>query len=159
MRKELPAMAERIFGLLLAAIGALWIHDGWRLGDEREYQFFDELGPDRYLILLGVILAATGVALVLGLVRSDAPEQDSAPFHLWPPSTAVTFTGALLVYAALLDVAGYTLATFLFCLIAFALAGRSWRSTLAGSLLTTAGSWLVFVRLAGMPLPRGFVGF
>lgn len=152
-------MAERIFGLLLAAIGALWIHDGWRLGAEREYQFFDELGPDRYLILLGSILVATGIALALRLLRSDATEQDSAPFRLWPPSTAVTFTGALLVYAALLDVAGYTLATFLFCLLAFGLAGRSWRSILAGSLLATAGCWLVFIRLAGMPLPRGLVGF
>jgi hypothetical protein len=159
MSKESPVMAERIFGILLAAIGVLWIHDGWQLGAEREYQFFDDLGPDRYLILLGTILAATGVALALRLVRSDAPEQESGPFRLWPPSSAARFTGALLAYAALLGVAGYTLATFLFCLLAFALAGRSWRSSLAGSLLTTAGGWLLFVRLAGMPLPRGFVGF
>lgn len=152
-------MAERIFGLLLVAIGALWIRDGWRLGAEREYQFFDDLGPDRYLILLGSIMVATGIALALRLVRSDAPAESSGPMRLWPPSSAVTFTGALVIYAALLDVTGYTLATFLFCLIAFALAGRGWRSILAGSLLTTAGCWMLFIRLAGMPLPRGFIGF
>ncbi|WP_375459938.1 tripartite tricarboxylate transporter TctB family protein [uncultured Enterovirga sp.] len=152
-------MFERIWGVLLAAGGLLFVWDGRRLGREaRADGMFDDLGPDRYIMLLGGLLAVAGVAIALQ-AKPDKEVQRQRP-ALWPPSLPVLFTLAIAGYALLMPWLGYTAATFLFFAVAFGMASRRpWQSTAAMSVVSTALSYVLFVRVANMPLPGGILGF
>lgn len=150
-------MIERIFGGLLALFGAILVWDGWRLGREaRPDGMFDDLGPDRYMMLLGGLLLAAGITIAVqakgGAVTWRRPV-------LWPLSSPVVFTLVMAGYALLTPLLGYTLATFLFFVAAFQLAHpRRWPVTVGISAAATAISYVLFVQLSDMPLPRGLVG-
>ena len=54
-------MSARIWGLVLAAIGVLFAADGWRITKaSRGTAAFDDLGPDRYLLLIGIEMGQVG---------------------------------------------------------------------------------------------------
>ncbi len=79
--------------------------------------------------------------------------------RFWPPSAPVTFTLCLAAYAALIPRIGYGVSTFLFFLAVFYFAGqRRWPVNLAMSAVAAISFYVLFVRLADMPLPKGIVG-
>ncbi|MCO5090105.1 tripartite tricarboxylate transporter TctB family protein [Bosea sp. (in: a-proteobacteria)] len=145
-------MSDRLWGVGLTIIGAVMIWDGWLLGqNERATSVFDFLGPDRYGMLIGALIAFCG--LVISLSRSTnaaAGEGNLAP---------VSFTIALSAYAAIMPWLGYTIATFVFFVAAFLLAGRrKLLPTLFAGAVSTAGFYFIFVYFADMPLPTGVFG-
>lgn len=156
-------MSERLWGLALVSIGVLWMWDGWKLWQsERADSMFDSLGPDRYLILMGGLLALTG--LIIGLTKpalsaagaSGSGERAERNPFFSPP---VTFTLVLVGYALLIPILGYTGSTFIFFLVAYFLAGRrNMVATLVTSTISAAVFYLLFPYLADMTLPRGILG-
>ncbi len=152
----------RIWGLLFIIFGAVWCWDGWRLEtSQREDSMFDELGPDRYLMVLGVIMLAVGITLFIKPPAGAA----NAKFSLdraawWPPRPPVTFTLALVAYTLLIPPLGYAASTFLFFLVIYHLAGkRTLPSTFAYSAVSAGIFYVLFEKLADMPLPVGPFGF
>ncbi|MEP9377374.1 tripartite tricarboxylate transporter TctB family protein [Aquabacter sp. CN5-332] len=152
----------RIWGYIFIAFGAVWCWDGWRLETtQRADSMFDELGPDRYLVVLGVIMLAVGVALALkpppSPLKLDIPEGGS---KWWPPRPPVTFTLAMIAYTIAIPPLGYAIATFLFFLLIFYLAGK--RSLVSNFAYGTASAvifYFLFDKFADMPLPVGPLGF
>lgn len=154
-------MSERLWGWALVLIGAVMARDGWRLWhDDRGDGMFDVLGPDRYIILMGGLLALCGIIIALSkpayALAGGEDEAEEKGNHRVP----FVFTAVLVVYALIIPVLGYTGATFLFFLAAYYLAGRR---RLVPTLLTSAFSatcfYLLFPYFADMPLPRGILGF
>lgn len=152
----------RIWGFLFVAFGAVWCWDGWRLETtQRADSMFDELGPDRYLVVLGAIMLAVGASLLLRPPPTPvhAGTVGGASFW-WPPRPPVTFTLAMAGYTFAIPLIGYTIATFLFFLVIYPLAGqRSARSVFIYGAVTAAAFYVIFDRLSDMALPAGPFGF
>ena len=143
-------MSDRIFGLfgVLLAIGyaaaAFLIEESF---------LSDAVGPKAFPLIIAAILGASSAFIAL---RPD-------PEPVWPPLTRLAEIAAaivvLILYAELLPVAGFVLAT------AFASGYLSWRlgsgpieAVLVG-VGTSVGIYVIFHLVLGLSLARGPWGF
>lgn len=143
-------MSDRIFGIfgILLAIGfavsALYIEESF---------LSDAVGPKAFPIIVAVVLGLSSAVIAL---RPDAEPQ-------WPALGRLVEIGAavvvLILYAELLPVAGFVLAT------AFAATYLAWRlgSSVIESVLTgigtSVGIHVIFHLVLGLSLARGPWGF
>ncbi|WP_176248265.1 MULTISPECIES: tripartite tricarboxylate transporter TctB family protein [unclassified Sulfitobacter] len=143
-------MSDRIFGVfgvLLAigfAIAASLIQESF---------LSDAVGPKAFPYIIAAILGLSSAVIAL---RPD-------PEPIWPPlGQLIEILAAavvMILYAQLLPVAGFVIAT------AFAAAYLSWRlgSTILGACLTGVGTsvgiYVVFHLVLGLSLARGPLGF
>jgi hypothetical protein len=152
----------RTQGLLLAFLAAVSILDGWRITREaREGANFDAIGPDRYLIALGVAMLAVG--LYLALKPSDTGSK-SAKEDADPSNTAlrslVSVTAALAVFALAMPYLGFTIGNFVFIAYLTRLFGDwPWWRSLCTAAVVTAVFYVSFVMVADVALPKGMLGF
>jgi putative tricarboxylic transport membrane protein len=148
-------MADRLLGLLFVLLGGASILDGFRV--TREYRasaVFDDIGPDRYAIAVGAILALLGIimiAMARGAPATATPDVERKSARI-PPFVAIPLL--LAAYIAVMPWVGYTLSTFLFMMVMFYVAGVRPlpRSLLYGG-VAGAVFYLLFVRISDMPLP------
>jgi hypothetical protein len=134
--------------LLLVALLWLWLV---RVGIP-DIPTEGEPGPRAFPLLLGILLA------VLGIAMTAWPSRELAARVTRRETAVAAGTFALLVlYAFLLERAGFIASTVL--VMALAMAGvmgmRRWMLVGSLSLGFTAGCWLIFDGLLGTPLPRG----
>ena len=143
-------MSDRIFGIfgIFLAIGfavsALYIEESF---------LSDAVGPKAFPIIVAVVLGLSSAVIAL---RPDAEPQ-------WPALGRLVEIGAavvvLILYAELLPVAGFVLAT------AFAATYLAWRlgSSVIESVLTgigtSVGIHVIFHLVLGLSLARGPWGF
>ena len=111
------------------------------------------VGPRAFPLAIGIGLAA--VALRIG-IRPE-PLGDPAPGADW--RAAWPSVVCFLLYAVLLEPAGYLPATTAFIAIEARLLGsRRWRRDLAASVLVAASIYVLFGSLLGIRLPAGILG-
>lgn len=142
---------ERWLGLTLVLLALVWL---WLVQiDIPDIRTEGAPGPRAFPNLLGAIL------LVLGLVTAALPSRDIA---ILPVTTRETVIAAgtfalLILYAFLLERAGFIVTTALVIAVAMLalLRMRRWVLVASLSLGFTAGCWLIFDALLGTPLPRG----
>ena len=116
-------------------------------------------GPGFFPLCLAVALCLAGAGLIVHALRA-APADAVAPVAD-PRRFAVGGTlASLLVYALVLELLGFLLATFALLVFFFrALQRQSWLVVVMGSLVTSLLSYLVFKTWLGINLPGGLVGF
>lgn len=117
-------------------------------------------GPGFLPFLSGLLMAGLALSTLVKSLRRERPA-DAAAFV--PPGAlprlAVTL-GALVLYAVLLERAGFLATTFLVMLAIFTLTARtSWAVGLAESAVVTGAFWWLFARVLKIPLPKGWLGF
>ena len=143
-------MSDRIFGvvgILLAiafAVSALVIEESF---------LSDAVGPKAFPLIIAAVLGLSSAAIAL---RPDPEPQ-------WPALGRLVEVGAavvvMILYAELLPVAGFVIAT------AFAATYLAWRlgSGLLGSIATGVGTslgiYVIFHLVLGLSLARGPLGF
>ena len=137
-------------GVLVAALGAVAASVAWPL------DFWSDFGPGPSFlpVSLGFGLVVLGIAVaVAGLLgHEDTPVSHG---NLRKP---MQVAGVMLVYLALLDIVGFTLATtlFFFVLIYWVESRRLWQS-LVLAVVASAAVYFVFVSLLKVPLPVGLL--
>ena len=143
-------MSDRIFGVfgVLLAIGF-----AIAASQIQESFLSDAVGPKAFPYIIAAILGLSSAVIAL---RPD-------PEPIWPPlGQLIEILAAavvMILYAQLLPVAGFVIAT------AFAAAYLSWRlgSTILGACLTGVGTsvgiYVVFHLVLGLSLARGPLGF
>jgi len=165
-------MAQALLGIALLVFGVASILDARRIGSTiRRRGTLDIVGPDGYLLGVGVLLLLLGVLLALQAWlqwRRAAPRDAGAAAAAAAAATATADEGgyahfaliaALLGYAVLLPIAGYAASTVVFLLAVFRIMGvRSWARSAAGALALTILFYVAFTRVADLPLPRGWHG-
>jgi len=152
-------MIQRILAGLMIAFGGFAVVDGFRLqANERPDAMFDDIGPDRYIIGLGGVLALIGLLMMLERrpVEALATGEDERASGVPPYVLLLAITA---VYALAIPYAGYTISTLVFLVLAFWVAGvTSLVRSLVYGVITAAVFWWLFIRLTAMPLPRGQLG-
>ena len=149
----------RAQGAILALLGAGSVLEALRITQEsREGANFDAIGPDRYLMALGILMAVIGLWLALRPPVTDQfgslPEQ---------PKVGSTFYLTMAMLAALtaaLPYIGFTVASFVFMAVMFhRFGGWSWLRSSAVSAVIAAIFHVAFIRVADVPLPHGYLPF
>ena len=147
-RRELAAAAVLLAFALLAITQAR----GLRFGTVAAP------GPGFFPLSLAVALSLVGLGLIVHAWRADAARAD-APTGLRRAAVVGTL-GSLLIYALVLEWLGFLLATFALLVFFFRVLQRqSWLVVVAGSLVTSILSYLVFKTWLGVNLPGGLFPF
>ncbi len=142
--------ADSTAALLALGVAAFIAWQGVELGLGRA----SDPGSGFILFWTGLIMAGLSVALLVqSLVDREAVAARFAGLR-W--GKVVYVVALLALYSAVLEFAGFILATFVLLLVLFkTVEPQSWRVAVAGSVLTTFGAWAVFVAWLGTQLPVG----
>lgn len=131
----------------LFAIGGIYMSSRLPLGTPLEPQ--PGFVP---LVICVFLLAISLIQLVISARRTDQSFENVGEHWKQPAALIV----GLLLYAVVLDYAGYIIATFaLSLLIMRVMEPGSWRTPLLVSFLLTAFSYVLFDRLLEVNLPEG----
>jgi putative tricarboxylic transport membrane protein len=142
--------------LMLLAVIWLWLAYTYIPGARSEA----EPGPRAFPVLLGFILLGLGAIVTASAFfasrQARADGELPAVMRREALITAGTFA-LLMLYAFLLERAGFVISTLLMIVLAMRglLRDQSWRLTLAMAGGTTLCCWLLFAVLLEAPLPRG----
>jgi hypothetical protein len=115
-------------------------------------------GPRGFPLLLGVVLAVLGLILLVAPARPNATPSRRTPNPGSGETGVAAGTFALLIlYAFLLERAGFLIATFIIIALTMTAVLRIRRWFFIGGFAAafSVGCWLVFSMLLGIPLPRG----
>ena len=152
-------LLRRAHAIAFMLIGAASLIDGSRIAYyAREGANFDAIGPDRYLLALGVVMLTAGLWRLL----SRTPDADALRGPNAPPvaiTPRLVLTLALLAgFAGLAPVIGFSLACLLFLTLQLRLQSSWpwWKSAAVAAAITLAFH-VAFVGLADMPLPKGYI--
>ncbi|EHM03179.1 hypothetical protein HMPREF9946_00376 [Acetobacteraceae bacterium AT-5844] len=139
-------MSDRILGVLLALFA------GWYSWEARSYtiDFGDPMGPALFPEALAVPIGLLGLYLAL---RPDPdPDWSTGRYLLSQIFTIVV----LIVYALMLQPAGFVLATIVMVACLTAMLGARPEKALAGGVATSLGFFALFDWILGISLPPGF---
>lgn len=121
-----------------------------------------ELGAAVFPRIVAALLALVGgsiavTRIVAGLRKATAATTEYVVIE--SPRHVLAALGALILYGMFLRPLGFLIVTPLFLLFMLRLLGvRSRIAVVLISALSTAGIWIVFDRLLGVPLPNGLLG-
>ncbi|WP_158252483.1 tripartite tricarboxylate transporter TctB family protein [Cryobacterium sp. Y57] len=148
--------ATMVVGVLLVATSAIVFGDAIALRPSSE-----PLGPAAFPLIIAVLLALVGIALVVSnrrsaLVLARNITREGAP----QLARVLILLGSIVVYALVLPIAGFTVTSALLFTVAARLLGSThrWRLPLYGIVISGLIT-LLFDRLIGLALPAGPWGF
>lgn len=128
--------------------------ESWRLG----FGSFVRPGPGFVPFLAAVLL---GLLAVVGLIQSvlaKSAGKKAEGFNGRDMRRILLLIAALAVYVLLWDFIGFLAATFLLLLLLYrAVEPLGWRTVLIASVLTLAGTYVMFSNLLGARLPAGLI--
>jgi hypothetical protein len=145
-----------IEGIIVLFLGGVALRESLHLISEKDpTTVYDVVGPGFYILFLSILLLAAGVAhLVAHIKKGPLVERVATDKEL-----RMKMLGMLVMlglYLVLINVLGYLVATVIFFLAEFRLAGvKSWRTCVLLTIGVTAGYYFVFIEYCSMVFPRG----
>jgi putative tricarboxylic transport membrane protein len=121
----------------------------------------DPLGPKAFPILLGIVLIVAVILLFFETLKKDSAPVAKAPRgslqHLWLIGGVTVWTA---LYFGVFDRVGYLVSTTIYLLVMTAVFNRGkWLANVLTSVLWSVGSYVLFVKILGVALPAGLLGF
>ena len=144
-------------GLIFLVLGALCVGEAYRLNiTQSPILLHQELAPGLYVLLLGLVLLATGAAHLAIHLRS--PADQAVVVSRQAGLRIVGIVLSLIAYGILINLVGYPAASFVFfVLILWIFAVRSIVLNLTISAILTAGCYVLFVHYFNVIFPRGVI--
>ena len=151
-------LIDRIIGAAALLLAAVYLYATSQIPT---LEIGDPLGPKAFPILLGVCLILAAILLFIETLKKDRAAHEQRPReslrHLWLIGAVVVWTA---IYFALFERAGYLIATVAYLLPMMAVFNRDrWVANVLTSLLWAVGSYALFVKVLGVSLPAGVLGF
>ncbi len=127
-------------------------------------EFGDPLGPKAFPRLLGIVLVIATVMLFVETLRKPKDEEaqpvtaDKVSFHhLWIIGGVAVWTA---LYFFVFERLGYLVSTSVYLLVmTFVFNRGKWLANSITSVLFALGSFVLFVKVLGVLLPIGILGF
>lgn len=151
-------LIDRIIGAAALLLAAVYLYATSQIPT---LEIGDPLGPKAFPILLGICLILAAILLFIETLKKDRAAQEDRPReslrHLWLIGAVVVWTA---IYFALFERAGYLIATVVYLVPMMAVFNRNrWVANVLTSLLWAGGSYALFVKVLGVSLPAGVLGF
>jgi tripartite tricarboxylate transporter TctB family protein len=153
-------MTSRISeALIVVALGMAGLLASIRLDEQlRPLHTSVAIGPARYTAVVSVIILVSGVLLCVQELRRRRPADPEVASRLVSPR-GVLLIVVLLAYVAAVPIVGFTLGNVCFFPLLFHVCGlRPWTRSLVSGLGMSAAFHVVFVWLARIPIPKGWLG-
>jgi len=145
-----------IEGILICAMGASSIVEGFRLINMEKIQLFDVLGPGNYNLGLGVFLIILGLIYLISHRRKGPREGKIVERGM--RIKMISMIIILAVYSFLINITGYLLASIVFFILIFRAVGfKSWLFIMGLSIGISLSLYIIFVRWLSMVFPRGIL--
>ena len=142
-------MSDRTLGAVCVVASAGM---AWAARDYAAAISYEPVGPRAFPLLLAGLMAAGGLWLVL------RPTLRGASVFSGVPLKATTLcASAVLVYALLFELLGFTLATALMAVPVGMVFGGSWKQSLAGGAALGLVLFVLFDKLLDVVLPTGML--
>ena len=142
--------ADAVCGLVMLAFGAAVAIEAQRIPDPGA----DIIGPAAFPFVLGLIIAACGLALCVMAVSAATSREEKSPGARWLVLGAVL--ALLIVYTHSLARLGFLAATALFIAVCLALLGERGLVRLAvAGIVASVAIFLIFGLVLGVDLPKG----
>ena len=151
-------LRDRIIGVLTLLLAAVYLYATTQIPT---LEIGDPLGPKAFPILLGIALILAAILLLFETLKGDAAASGAAEpvyrRHLWLIGGVTLWTA---LYFWVFDRAGYLVSTVVYLLVLTAVfnAGK-WLANVLTSVLFAVGSYVLFVKILGVTLPVGVLGF
>ncbi len=151
-------LIDRIIGAAAMLLAAVYLYATSQIPT---LEIGDPLGPKAFPMLLGIALIAAAILLFIETLKADADEGEKAPSgsmrHWWLIGGV---TGWTALYFGLFDRAGYLIATVMYLLPMMAVFNPGkWVANVLTTVLWAVGSYVLFVKILGVVLPVGLLGF
>ncbi len=147
-----------IEGSLLLVISVVSLFESLRLIIYKNPRIqFDPIGPGYYILLVSLGFLVTSLIYIrhhLKEAQPKAKEHTSREMRIRLFGSFATYA----IYLILVDVTGYSAATFVFFILMFRIVGiRSWPSNVVLSAVLTFAYYIVFVKYCSMAFPTGIL--
>ncbi len=145
-----------IEGVLLLAIGLMGVVEGLRLTFHKDPNIlYDLLGPGLYVFAISLALIAAGIvhlSIHYGKVSSVKKVEVDREMRVRLISTVLVYVA----YTFLINLVGYLVATLIFFILEFRIAGvKSWKTNAVLTVIVSAINYIVFVQYCNVAFPRG----
>ncbi|HEV8517360.1 MAG TPA: tripartite tricarboxylate transporter TctB family protein [Burkholderiales bacterium] len=153
-------MIDRIICLIGLALAAIYFYATAQIPS---LEIGDPLGPKAFPILLGTVLLIAIVMLFVETLTAGADEAKRV--HWWREDRHhLLLIGGVTLWTALyfwtFESAGYLVSTAIYLLAMMAVFHRGkWIANTLTAVLFAIGSYLLFVKVLGVVLPTGILGF
>ena len=146
---------DRIAGIFFLIIGAFFALYARKI----DIGSWSEPGPGFMPFWAGITMAAMAAILLIVSFRRAGPAMPLFFPKADSWKRVLTTFASMIVYALILDYAGFTLTTFLFVafLVKF-IFPQTWTRTLIVAFLASLGARLLFVDFLKTQLPKGYFG-
>jgi hypothetical protein len=149
--------ATWIEGGVLTGSGLLGVYDATRLIVHRNPNSIEDLtGPGRYLLIVSLLITLSGIVYLASQLRLQQGETYAAAGSAAATRKVALVAIMMAVYIGLISLVGYLWATPIFFTLTLRVFDvRPWLKALAVGAAFSAGYYIVFIRLFGMPFPKG----
>jgi putative tricarboxylic transport membrane protein len=151
-------LIDRIIGGVMLLVAAVYLYATAQIPT---LEIGDPLGPKAFPILLGIALIAATILLFVETLKAERAPAVDLPRenlrHLWLIGGVTVWTA---LYFGVFDRAGYLVSTTVYLLVLTAVFNRGkWLANGLTSVLWSVGSYVLFVKILGVVLPVGILGF
>ena len=143
-----------IEGILVLVISLGSMVEGLRLIAQRDPRTaFDVMGPGSYILFLSITLMAAGVVYFTVNYKKNL-RMEKVAVNKEMRIRVISMIVVLVIYILLIGIVGYLVASIVFLLMEFRIAGvKSWSITIILSLVLSATFYMVFVQFANILFP------
>ena len=141
-------MSDRILGAVCVASAAAM---AWFAQDYAPAFSYEPVGPRAFPRVLALLMAIAGLWLVF------KPTQDGSAFRAADLKPIALCALTVVIYAALFQTLGFTIATTLMAVPVGMAFGGTWKQSLIGGLALGIGFYLLFDKLLDVVLPTGLL--
>jgi putative tricarboxylic transport membrane protein len=151
-------LTDRIIAAFMVVLAAVYLYATAQIPS---LEIGDPLGPKAFPVLLGIALIAAAILLMIETLKPDGAQTPGvlreSRRHLWLIGGVTLWTA---LYFGVFDRVGYLVATTVYLLALMEVFNRGKRLANAlTSVLWSLGSYLLFVKVLGVALPAGILGF
>ena len=122
---------------------------------------FRMAGTGMFPLCLGILLMILSGMFVLKIFiqREEQVKKEASIESSESPIQLILFLGAMVLATLLFNPLGYPLISFLLMLGLLRILGiKRWGLNILISVVTSVGSYFVFIQWLGIPMPKGWVG-
>lgn len=145
-------------GILLFVICFMGLAEGFRLILYKEPNvLYDIIGPGFYILSLGIaLMIACVIHIIVNYKKYPARETGGADKKM--QIQAISMIAVCVIYLLLINILGYLMATIVFFVLEFRIAGvKSWRTNFILTLLLSTSYYVIFIKYLNVVFPRGIL--
>ncbi len=145
-------------GILFLVISLVGMVEGYRLMTHKDpYLVYGAIVPGVYVLLISIALMIVSMVHVLAHYR-EPPDVKKVTANKRLIMRMIGMVVVFAIYIILIPIVGYLIATLVFFVLEFRLAGiKSWLVCLAIGLVVTVSCYFIFVKYCEVIFPRGIL--